>query len=77
MCSIHPLTVHLVRGILAFALLAAAYFTSHSVLAIAAVISALFLLRGCPMCWLAGLIEKLKSRYRPLVSKDEGRSGHP
>lgn len=50
--------VHLLRGIAAFALIAAAlHFKSSGTLGSGlALVGALLLLRGCPMCWLVGLL---------------------
>ncbi|WP_250508989.1 hypothetical protein [Caballeronia sp. GACF4] len=32
-------------------------------------VTALFLLKGCPMCWLAGLVEKIAAqKAKPLAS---------
>jgi hypothetical protein len=56
-CS-NSITEHLLRGVAAALLLAVAFYfsTVYPLLAIPAVIGAFFLLRGCPMCWLIGLI---------------------
>jgi len=56
--------VHITRGLLALALIVAAIatFTTHPYLAIPAAIGAVFLLRGCPMCWLIGLFETVANR---------------
>lgn len=53
--------VHLLRGAAAVGLLFAAFFlSSYGVLWSApAVIGAVVLLRGCPMCWLMGLFETM------------------
>jgi hypothetical protein len=58
LCST-SVTVHLLRGAAAVGLLFAAFFlSSFGVLWSAlAVIGAVVLLRGCPMCWLMGLFE--------------------
>ena len=59
---------HLLRGIAAVALAVFAIWTFASpallsgALALAAVIGAVFLLRGCPMCWLVGLVETVAHR---------------
>lgn len=51
--------VHLLRGLLATALLGAALLMdgAHPGLRIGAVAGAALLLRGCPACWLLGLFE--------------------
>ena len=51
--------VHLLRGLIAIALLGAALLMNgmHPALRIGAVASAALLLRGCPACWLVGLFE--------------------
>ena len=55
-------SVHLLRGAAAVGLLFAAfYLSSYGVLWSAlAVIGAVVLLRGCPMCWLMGLFETIQ-----------------
>jgi hypothetical protein len=56
-------SVHLLRGAAAIGLIFAAFFlSSYGVLWSAiAVIGAVVLLRGCPMCWLMGLFETIKN----------------
>lgn len=56
-----PVTMHLARGALGFAALwAGLRFASHAPgYSIALVIVGLLLLRGCPMCWAAMLLERL------------------
>lgn len=63
MCSL-SITWHLLRGAGAFALIAVAMRLSagHSWVGPPAVVGALLLLRGCPMCWLIGLLERLSAR---------------
>jgi hypothetical protein len=58
-------SVHLLRGLGALALIfGAIYFSSFgiigAVVAGLAFVGAIFLLRGCPMCWLVGLFETLR-----------------
>ena len=55
---------HLIRGIIAFALLCAAVDQQHAhpVLAVLGGLAALFAMRGCPMCWAIGLFETLKQK---------------
>ena len=61
------LSGHLLRGAAAFGLLAVAISQqdTHLALSLGAGLLALVLLRGCPMCWLIGLIETLQQRRRP------------
>ena len=51
--------IHLLRGLVAIALLGAALLMNgmHPALRIGAVAGAALLLRGCPACWLVGLFE--------------------
>jgi hypothetical protein len=60
------LSGHLLRGAAALALLAMAIGqqVSHPVLSLVAGLLALVLLRGCPICWLIGLIETVRQRLR-------------
>ena len=48
----------LVRGAIGFALLAVAVSTGEPLVAIPALLVALIAFRGCPMCWVLGLIER-------------------
>ena len=50
----------LVRGAIGFALLAAAVTTRDPLVAMPALVVALIAFRGCPMCWVFGLITKGK-----------------
>lgn len=53
--------MHLLRAIAAVMLLVVALFTlPKGPIMVFALIGALLLLGGCPMCWLMGLVEKLK-----------------
>ncbi len=57
-------SIHLLRGLAALTLIIGAlHFSSYGTLglvfALLAFIGAILLLRGCPMCWLVGLIETL------------------
>jgi hypothetical protein len=58
----HSVSVHLLRGAAAIALIFAAfYFSRYGVMwPVMAGIAAAVLLRGCPMCWLMGLFEIMK-----------------
>jgi len=61
MATRSPVTVHLARGALGFAALwAGLHFAAHAPsYSIALVIAGLLLLRGCPMCWITTLIERI------------------
>ncbi len=54
---------HLSRGLGAAALIATAFLphAGPSWLALLLLPAAVFLLRGCPMCWLLGLAERLRA----------------
>jgi len=57
------ITIHLLRGIAAFALLATIWLVPLNPFVCALLFGvSLVLLRGCPMCWLMGLFNKLYSR---------------
>lgn len=62
-CS-RSLTVHLLRGLGAAGLLFAAALPDllPLLLQLACGAGAVLLMRGCPMCWLAGLVETLSRR---------------
>jgi hypothetical protein len=60
----------LVRGVLGFALLAVAVSTREPLVAIPAILAALVAFRGCPMCWIFGLIERGTSTFTPSARKD-------
>ncbi len=70
MCPV-SITWHLLRGAGALALIALAVLPSsvHPWIAPPAVIGAVLLLRGCPMCWLVGLLERLSAREAAPASK--------
>jgi len=57
---------HLLRGAAAFGLLALAVGQqqAYGALSLGAGLLALVLLRGCPMCWLIGLVETVQQRRR-------------
>jgi hypothetical protein len=60
-------SVHLLRGFAALALVIGAIYLSSigiigAIVAGLAFIGAIFLLRGCPMCWLVGLFETMKKK---------------
>jgi hypothetical protein len=58
------LRAHLLRGLAAAALIITAFRFDHVSpwLSAGATLGALVLLRGCPMCWTAGLIETWRNR---------------
>ena len=55
------ITVHLLKGVAAATLLfwAVSNGPDHPLLAVGAVIGAVVLMRGCPMCWTVGLVETI------------------
>ena len=57
---------HLLRGAVAFALLAAAlhHRDDRPAWAAAGALLALVAMRGCPMCWTIGLVETIAQRFR-------------
>jgi hypothetical protein len=68
-CSLfggRSVTAHLVRGVLAAALLTWAVLNhlSHPALALVAGVAAVIAMRGCPMCWTVGLSEVIAERLR-------------
>ena len=60
----------LVRGALGLALLAVAISTREPLVAIPALLVALIAFRGCPMCWVFGLIERGPNNFAPSSRKD-------
>lgn len=76
-------TVHLLRGLGAAALLTAALLTAEAALLprIAAVLGAFTLMRGCPMCWTVGLFETVSRRRLaprpPAPAADAPSPSHP
>jgi hypothetical protein len=59
------ISIHLLRGLAALGLIIGAlYFSSYGSIGLAfaalAIVGAIVLLRGCPMCWLVGLFETLR-----------------
>lgn len=62
-CS-SSVSIHVLRGAAAFALIAAAlHFNSFGTLGSGlALVGAFLLLRGCPMCWLVGLFMTIANR---------------
>lgn len=60
----------LVRGALGLALLAVAMSTRELSVAIPALLAALIVFRGCPMCWVFGLIERGSRYFAPSARKE-------
>ena len=60
----------LVRGALGLALLAVAVSEGAPLVAVPAIIVALIAFRGCPMCWVFGLIERGAHNCAPGAQKD-------
>ena len=60
-CSTKPLLIHLLRGLLGIVLVIAAFRVAASLPAAALLLGAgaLFAFRGCPTCWVVGLLEHL------------------
>jgi hypothetical protein len=76
------ISVHILRGILGCAALYGALSTMNSSVWPALILlpAALYLLKGCPMCWTLGLIETIvmavhKRNERKFPSADFRRSG--
>ena len=61
------ITAHLARGVIAAVLIAWAVLgqSSSPAFAVIAIVLAIFAMRGCPMCWLLGLVETVGNRMRP------------
>jgi len=55
---------HLVRGVTAAALIVWAVQSSDPVFAVAAVVAAVVVMRGCPLCWTVGLFETIGERIK-------------
>ena len=60
----------LVRGAIGLALLAVAASTREPLVAIPALLTALIAFRGCPMCWVFGLIERGFQHLAPSARKE-------
>jgi len=72
---------HLLRGLCAFALVAAALAGSgaYPTLRAAAALGALLLWRGCPACWLVGLVQAWRHRTaakRPSSARSPSLPSH-
>lgn len=65
-CS-RSITIHLLRGAAAALLLGLALWPApqQGWLRAGALLGAVLLMRGCPMCWLLGLFETVRRRVKP------------
>ena len=61
------IAAHLTRGVIAAALIAWAVLdeSSNPAFAVIAIVLAIVAMRGCPMCWVLGLVETVGNRMRP------------
>ena len=61
------IAAHLTRGVIAAALIAWAVLhqSSDPAFAAIAIVLAIVAMRGCPMCWVLGLVETVGNRMRP------------
>jgi hypothetical protein len=61
------IAAHLTRGVIAAALIAWAvlHLSSNPTFAVIAIVLAIVAMRGCPMCWVLGLVETVGNRMRP------------
>jgi hypothetical protein len=61
------IAAHLTRGVIAAALIAWAVLdqSSNPAFAVIAIALAIVAMRGCPMCWVLGLVETVGNRMRP------------
>lgn len=66
MFASRSVAVHLLRGLLGFALVAASMLllTAHPGWSLGTLGLGLVALRGCPMCWTLGLVETIAARGR-------------
>jgi hypothetical protein len=60
------IAAHMLRGVIAAALIAWAllYQSSNPAFAVAAAVGAVAAMRGCPMCWTVGLLETIAVTIR-------------
>jgi hypothetical protein len=74
-CSTSP-WVHLTRGVGAASLIWTAFFfgLDRPLILLAALGGAIYLMRGCPMCWLFGLLGTLARRKGGTTVSKEIRS---
>ena len=61
------IAAHLTRGVVAAALIGWAVLdqSSNPAFAVIAIALAIVAMRGCPMCWVLGLVETVGNRMRP------------
>ena len=61
------IAAHLTRGVIAAALIAWAVLdeSSNPAFAVIAIVLAIVAMRGCPMCWVLGLVETVGNRMKP------------
>jgi hypothetical protein len=66
MFASRTIAAHLVRGVIAAALIAWALLhqLSDPVFAVAAGVVAMVAMRGCPLCWTLGLVETIGDRLK-------------
>ena len=67
----YPLLAWLVRGGIGIALLVLAALTRELFVIVPAILAALLAFRGCPMCWMLGLIERSYQMFRPIEGERE------
>ena len=62
MFASRTITAHLMRGLIAAALIAWAVLqqVAHPALALTAAVLAVVAMRGCPLCWTLGLLERAR-----------------
>ena len=65
-----PLLVWLLRGAAGVALLGPAASSHEVIVTVAALVAALIVLGGCPLCWLFGLIERARGVFGPSAEGD-------
>ena len=65
-----PLLIWLVRGGVGLALFVVAASTRELLVVIPALLAALIAFRGCPMCWILGLIERGYQEFTPSAKKE-------
>lgn len=70
---------HLMRGAIGFGLIAAALVLtpSHGPAALLLVAPGMVALRGCPTCWIAGLVETISAGRVKRACTDSGCTLHP
>lgn len=61
------IAVHLLRGLGALLLIALAFHlgSAQPLLLVPCALGAVLLLRGCPMCWLIGLVQTIGNKRAP------------